>query len=351
MEQLHEYKGVLHVHTSYSDSSVTMPEVVRIARRAGLDYVVVSDHNTLRAKQDGWQGWHEGVLVVVGVEITSTKGHVLALGLDRTDTWAAAHPDEYLPEVARRGGTAFVAHPERNDRGKLYRRPQAWPDLATDDYAGIEIWSYLHDWVEGVYPWHLLVGLRDPDARIAGPHPLVLRRWDQVALRRHCAGIAALDSHERRYPIPRFRWPLLKVLPTEFLFRTARTHVLAPAWAHRAATDVVALTDALAAGRCFAAYDLLGDATGTRFSARGGGEVAVMGDEVAEGGELEFAATVPLDAELTLVRNAEPAARETGTELVHRDARPGVYRVEARLRNRPWVYTNHIYVRGGGSAS
>ncbi len=349
MDTLHEYKGVLHVHTRYSDSAVTMPEVVRIARAVGLDYVVTADHHTLRPKYEGWEGRHEGVLLVIGVEVSSTKGHALVIGLDRADRWASAHPNEYLPEVARRGGRAFVAHPERHDRGKMYRKPQAWPDLATDDYAGVEIWSYMHDWVEGAYPWHVLDGMRDPDSRVAGPHPLVLRRWDEVALRRHCSGIAALDAHERRYPIPHFRWPLLKVLPTEFIFRTARTHVLSPEWSGSSADDIAALTAALTAGRCFAAYDLIGDATGTRFRAERDGERAVMGDEVDAGGERTFVATVPLEAELRLLRNSEPVAQCVGRELVHRDARPGVYRVEARLRNRPWVFTNHIYVREGGS--
>ena len=349
MEDLCEYKGVLHVHTSYSDSSAGMPYVVECAEKAGLDYVVVGDHGTLRSKREGWEGWHDGILLVIGVEVTSLEGHSLVLGLDRCPRWRRIHPDEYLPKVERLGGTAFIAHPERANRGKLYRKPQAWPHLHTDSYAGIEIWSYLHDWVDWAYPWHLIAGIKDPDAGIAGPHPAVLRNWDEVALRRHVSGVAALDAHEVRLPVPRLKWSWLKVLPTEFLFRTARTHVLMPEWSSDGAADVRALTETLVAGRCFAAYDLLGDSTGARFFARRGGvsgdPVAIMGDEVAADGDLEFVATVPQEAEVALIRNSEVIAKARTRELVHRDARPGVYRVEARLRNRPWLFTNHIYVR------
>jgi len=345
MAELREYKGVLHVHTAYSDSSGRMPYVIKCAKAAGLDYVVVSDHGTLRARREGWEGWHDGVLLVIGVEVTSLKGHALVLGLDRCPRWRRTHPNEYLPKVERMGGTAFISHPERSERGKLYRRRQAWPDLKTDSYAGIEIWSYMHDWVDWAYPRHLVAGVRDPDAGISGPHPEVLRKWDRVALRRRISGVGALDAHELRLPIPRLKWSLLKVLPLRYVFGTVRTHVLLPEWSGDGAADAAALRDALVAGRCFTAYDLVGDSTGARFEARRAGEIVVMGDEAAAGDELEFMFEVPLEAEIALLRNSEVVATANARELRHPDARPGVYRAEARLGNRPWVFTNHIYVR------
>ena len=342
---LREYVGVFHVHTAYSDSAGRMPYVVDCAKRAGLDYVVVCDHNTLASKREGWEGWHDGVLLAIAVEVTSLKGHAVVFGLDRCAEWRHAHPDEYLPQVEQMGGVSFIAHPERSSRGKLYHKPQAWPHLRTDCYAGIEIWSYMHDWVEWAFPWHPIQGVRDPDAGIAGPHPAVLRNWDEVATRRHIAGVGALDAHEIRFPWRYLKWFLFRVLPTEFLFRTARTHVLTPEWSGDAVADVAALVDALAAGHCFCSHGLVGDAAGTRFVARRGDDVALMGDEVAAGDEREFVATLPEEAEITLRRNSEAVAQAEGRELVHRDARPGVYRIEARRHNRPWVFTNHIYVR------
>jgi len=346
MLDLCEYIGVLHVHTAYSDSAGRMPYVVQCAQQAGLDYVVVSDHDSLRARSEGWEGRHQGVLLIIGVEVSSTRGHTLALNIDACPRWRHVHPNRYLPELAAAGATAFIAHPDRQHRGNFRHAAQDWPNLRTDAYAGVEIWSYMHDWVEWAYPWHMIAGLRDPDRAIAGPHADVLRDWDAVAQRRHCAGIGALDAHELRLPIPKFPWALLKMLPMEYQFRTVRTHVLMSEQTGRNAEDVAALTAALAAGRCFAAYDLIGDTTGSRFSAaRDGATVAAMGDEIPADGELAFHAIVPQEAELVLLRNGEPVARERGRELTHRDARPGVYRVEARLGNRPWLFTNHIYVR------
>jgi len=203
----------------------------------------------------------------------------------------------------------------------------------------------MYDWLEWARPWHPIAGIRHPEAGITGPRAEVLRAWDEVALRRHISGIGALDAHELRLPIHRFKWSLLKILPLAHTLSTIHTHALMRPASGDAATDIAALTDALAAGRCFTAYDSIADATGARFLARRGQETAMMGDEVRAGGELEFTASVPRKADIALLRNSEVVAEVSACELTHRDARPGVYRVEAHLGGQPWVFTNHIYVR------
>ena len=71
--------GVVHVHTTLSDGGGTPQEVAAAARAAGLGFVVITDHNNLDAK--GFEGYHDGVLVLVGTEISTTAGHVLGLGV------------------------------------------------------------------------------------------------------------------------------------------------------------------------------------------------------------------------------------------------------------------------------
>jgi hypothetical protein len=350
MSEPRDLAGAIHVHSDYSDSQARMDYIIACARNAGLDYVVMADHNDVRALGDGWQGWHDGVLLIIGCEVTSKKGHAVVLGIDKAYDWRQTHPETYLPQIRRMGGDAFIAHPERTDRGKLYQRRQVWPDLDTDDYVGIEIWSYAHDFMDWALPWRIIPALRNPDRAIAGPHPSVLRAWDGEAQRRHCAGIGALDVHEYRFPIPYVRWSPLKIMPTEYMFRTVRTHALVPEVTGDAGADVAAVRAALVSGRCYTSYDLLGDARGATFVARiSDGRTVAMGGEIDAGAdEIAFAASVPLEAEIRLIRNGETIARERGTTLGHRDRRPGVYRVEARLRNRPWVFTNHVYARAGG---
>ena len=73
MRELSTYKGAVHIHTRYSDGSGGMGEIIEAAQRAGLDFIVISDHNKLDAKYDGWEGWHDGVLVIAGAEVTPRR--------------------------------------------------------------------------------------------------------------------------------------------------------------------------------------------------------------------------------------------------------------------------------------
>src|SRR6185503_21261887 len=70
--------GVVHVHTTLSDGGGTPEEVAAAAKRAGLGFVVITDHNNLDAKP--FEGYHDGVLVLVGTEVSTTAGHVLGVG-------------------------------------------------------------------------------------------------------------------------------------------------------------------------------------------------------------------------------------------------------------------------------
>ena len=68
-EQFHEYVGIIHIHSTYSDGSQSIQEIAKVARDLSLDFLMFTDHNTLQAKRDRLEGWHSGVLVMVGYEI------------------------------------------------------------------------------------------------------------------------------------------------------------------------------------------------------------------------------------------------------------------------------------------
>lgn len=102
-----EIRGAYHVHTTRSDGRGTLDEAVHAAKQAGLQFLVVTDHNVLAPDE---QGYRDGVLVVEGTEISTTFGHVVALGVPRalTDAERAGDP---LGTVRALGGVAVVAHP------------------------------------------------------------------------------------------------------------------------------------------------------------------------------------------------------------------------------------------------
>ncbi|WP_052699736.1 CehA/McbA family metallohydrolase [Martelella endophytica] len=79
------YRGDTHSHTFHSDAKGAPETLHRMARERGLDFLFVTDHNTLT----GWTAYFRNVtgsdlVFLPGVEITTADGHANILGLE---TW------------------------------------------------------------------------------------------------------------------------------------------------------------------------------------------------------------------------------------------------------------------------
>ena len=305
----------VHVHSTCSDGSGTVPEIAAAAAASGTDVVLLTDHDTLAARE--WEGWHHGVLVLVGVELSSAAGHLLSFGIDEVIPHEGIGAAELAQRVVDAGGICFAAHPfsEGSRMSRAIGRPHPWTDFA-GPLTGVELWSLETDELEAARtPAQLLRFLRAPE-RASGPPREHLRRWDALNAQRPLVGIGGLDSHQkglriggRAIGIPRY----------QRVFRTLRTHVLVD----RVERD--AIFAALAAGRCYVALDALAPARGFAFWAD---------DEGVH-------ARVPCDAELVLLRDGAAVARAVGTALDHPRA-PGAFRVEARLAGKTWIVSNHV---------
>src|SRR5437868_6676544 len=68
---LHDLACVVHLHSTHSDGTGTVPQIVSAGQRAGVDVVMLTDHNT-RAGAD-LEGWHRSVLLLVGEEVTPER--------------------------------------------------------------------------------------------------------------------------------------------------------------------------------------------------------------------------------------------------------------------------------------
>ena len=73
-------RGAIHVHTSRSDGTGTVDEVAAAAARAGLAFVVFTDHGDATREPDAPR-YRSGVLCIDAVEISTRDGHLIALGL------------------------------------------------------------------------------------------------------------------------------------------------------------------------------------------------------------------------------------------------------------------------------
>ncbi len=335
---LHEYTGVIHAHSTHSDGSGTVEEIISAAQEAGIDFLVLTDHNTLEAREMGHEGWHDTTLLIVGDEVSSRDGHCLALGT-REHVNHRQNLPRILEGIRETGGHGYVAHPHGRYRPILKTRDHSWKDWSADDITGLELWSYMFDWASGFHYIRFPRYYRDPDACLRGPDPETVAKWDELCQSRRVVALGGVDAHARKLPL----LPVV-VFPYCQLFRTIRTHVLSEQpLKHRADKDIDTILGAIADGSCFLALGGLADAGGTRFTGRDG-ELS-MGAEATFEQPVELDIRVPVSTDITLLKDGSPIRTQTGKSMRHTVDRPGVYRAEARLGNRPWLYTNPIYLR------
>jgi len=107
----------MHVHTCYSvDSLITPEELVFYAKKRGLDGVAITDHDRL----DGALkiAAETDFLIIPGIEISSSDGHVVALNVtERVSGKLSA--SETVNRIHDAGGIAVACHPIGLFKGSL----------------------------------------------------------------------------------------------------------------------------------------------------------------------------------------------------------------------------------------
>lgn len=158
------YAGDFHAHTEHSDGAVSVDELAARAAAAGLDFLAVTDHNTVshHAVLPAAAARHR-VTLIPGQEVTTHRGHANAYGdIGWVDFRRPAA--EWVADVARRGGILSVNHPLDTDcawQHPLPVRPPAlelWHISWFRDLTATGPWALWHTWGEAVIiggsDWH-----------------------------------------------------------------------------------------------------------------------------------------------------------------------------------------------------
>ncbi len=186
--------GAYHIHTDRSDGSGSIDDVARAAAEVGLQFVILADHGTATTPPEP-PSYRHGVLVIDAVEVSSSDGHVVALGLREASPYPlAGEGRDVIEDVHRMGGWTVAAHPDSQKADLRWRGP------ATD---GIE-------WINADSEWrddgtqrkiqaalHYLIRPAPAIASLFSRPRATLRRWDQWSRQRQVVGLAAVDAHAR----------------------------------------------------------------------------------------------------------------------------------------------------------
>ena len=102
-------RGSYHIHTDAShDGLTTKDALIKAAKDLGLEFLVVTDHNTAA------QFTQDPALIILNYpELSTPYGHVVGFGLSDSLSPALRKEPWILEEIKSRGGKAILAHPTR----------------------------------------------------------------------------------------------------------------------------------------------------------------------------------------------------------------------------------------------
>lgn len=344
------YAGALHIHTTYShDGTGTFSQVIEAARGAGLSWIIVTDHDTLEGRH--YEGWHDGVLVIVGHEITPRHNHFLAIGVDQVID-RNQHPQDFIDDVYRQGGFGIIAHPDDDVTNAIKKNTYAWDDWNVDGprvrdsrTVGIELWNLLSDWGSHLTHYNKYLNFFFLRRGLRGPTPNALAWWDRLnAAGKRTFGVAGVDAHATRRRAP---WGgTVEVFSYARTFRTLTNYLL---FKEPLASDVHLaqrqVFDALMQGRLFFANRMEGDPSRITFAAERANTRWHIGETLTlNQGPVTLMAEVGNKSSLRILGNGQEIAH--GRNALHcRIDTPGAYRLEVYHRSgRPWIFTNPIYM-------
>ena len=343
-----DIRGGLHVHTStYSDGAGTVEEVMEAAKAAELDFVLLTDHNTLEPLHDGWEEKYpvtQSPFLFVGTEVT-VEGGAFLLGLDfQNNDW------EPVKDIPSQSAINDLLSQEAFPLISLpFDMKHPWEDWDATGCEGLEVINFSTIarrhinllsllWILSLYK---IQGPLAAIKAICTRPDEAIKRWELEITKKQkpFVGIGALDAHAlmkigaKKYPIPSY----------EDSFRAITTHILVK---NRTKTEIY---QAFRHGNCYFSYDCLGNPKGVRFETNSG---KVMGDTVAIGETLS--AVSPIKSLLRLYHQGRVVAATVGTSLTYTPTKPGAYRLEVYqfqtqigrlfLGLRPWVFTNPLYI-------
>lgn len=343
----HQYSGVIHVHSTYSDGAKSIPQIAAIAGEVGVDFMLVTDHNTLQGQTDGLEGWYGNLLVGVGCEINDAddKNHYLAFNIRQPLTFPLP-AEEYVCQVRRQGGFGFIAHPNEKRASMPEYPPYPWTLWNSDCFDGIEIWNQMSEWMEGLTHKNKYLRALHPRRSIVAPKKETLERWDALNQKRKVPAIGGVDAHGHVHKL----WGFIpkKIFHYKVSFRTIRTYILA-ATELKPGSDVSAalqvVYEALREGRSYIAHEYSGSAAGFYFWAENENSRADMGGMLTLTKATALQVILPAEAEVALIRNGQKTTVKRGRRLEFPLELKGVFRVEVYRNGRLWILSNHIRIQ------
>jgi hypothetical protein len=347
---MYEFVGAVHVHSIYSDGTGKVEDIAEFAAETGLDFVLLTDHNTMRARNEGKEKWYGKTALLVGVEINDKRNlnHYLAFGIDEPPT-TRIPAKEYVKVVKEAGGIGFLAHPHEKRTSFKEHPAYPWTEWDASDSTGMEIWNHMSQWAEGLTEQNKFNYFIHPLRSVKSPPKKTIKEWDKLNMSRKVVGIGGVDAHAHKVNLLGFYE--VEVFAYKVLFKSVRTHILSEKniFERNKGKNIEEvkkiLFNSMREGKCFVSNYYLGDAKGFMFYGQDRNKTFNMGDSVKFNPRMKLHVYLPSEKkEIRFVKNGKKIKKIEEKKAELKIEEPGIYRVEVFHNKLPWIYSNHIRI-------
>lgn len=325
-KQFFNYLGAIHIHTKLSDGTGDINSISKAAKKAGLNWIIITDHNNF----DIEEGFYNGVCVIKGEEISPcTSNHYIALGIKNLIN-PSDDTQKFVDEVRAQGGFGFAAHPDEADNRKNKAHPIKWTDKSVIP-DGIEIWNWFSDWADDYDESNIFKIAYSYFFRhklIQGPHKETLKWWDELNKNSEhiIPAIAGVDAHAlkiSKYIIP------IKIFPYKDCFKTL--------------TNIIPLENK--------PPEDFEEQKNLILSSIKNGNNIMINRHVKKDIPLIYIEDKSIiiklstKAQIKIIQNGNPIHSEINNNLKFPIQEKTKYRVEVYLKNQPWIFSNQISIK------
>lgn len=340
---IHKYLGAIHIHTIHSDGTGDVNSISKAAKKAGLDWIIVTDHNSMGIEE----GIFNGVYVIKGEELSppDKSNHYLALGINEL-LEPSNNPQDNIEKVRINGGFGFAAHPdEQIDRKNPYR-PIRWRNKSiTPD--GVEIWNWFSMWGDNYDARNILTSAYSFLCRnrlVKKPYPETLKWWDDLNLKNAeiVPAIGGIDAHALK--INRF----IKVFPYEYMFKAIANEIyLKEALSKDFALAKEQILNAIKKGNNIIINRSVCNKPSVEIYLQNGQSRSYCGETAILSDNMLLNVKLPVQAIVNVFMNGVLYCSYGGKELQIDIKQEGKYRVEAEISEKGYIYTNPVSVIKG----
>ncbi|HWR81877.1 MAG TPA: hypothetical protein VN285_01090 [Candidatus Deferrimicrobium sp.] len=337
------YSGAMHMHTTDSDGTKSLEEVIAIGRETELDFMMFTDHMTLGHRDRGREGFYGQTLVTIGYEHNDMEDihHYLLFDSPRVYPETMT-PREYVAAGAADGALGIMAHPDEI-RDRLERfPPYPWKDWSVEGYTGIELWNQMSEWMERLTRYNFLLMALSPRKSMIGPSDRILQKWDELNMKSRVVGIAGPDAHAFHFRVGPLR---LEIFPYKVHFKCLRCHIILPQpLSQEFGVAKKQLYDAIRDCRLFISNMRWGAADTFEFYAENANQQVVCGGSLPSPDGAVLRVRTPSKGTIKVVHNGQTIVRTVTDSLDYRVTQPGIYRAEVWKGRRGWIFSNHIRI-------